>query len=362
MKTSLWLQAFAVAALLATGCASTGAPTGGATTSPTGPGSSAEPTPTPYLALVTLRGSSSYVVRDLTDIAHPNTVGNLGGVSSPVFVSGSEVSYSVPGSTYDSLYRAPLTGSPKTLVTNAGGAGTWSPNGNAVLFTTSVSPEKRTVHQLRVGADQILGSVPGGGMGGCSTIASCQIPNFLDFRLLYSPDGNVISLVTTGFGMSAFRLWSADGKLLTSSDAQGLTFSEWSGTGLYFRDGGVKVWRDGVVSPFLQGVAWVKPRASPTGGQIVYTARGAGGWSHIFLVDTTSGKVRELKSARTDAVFLTSRHIWYEGERACVTADICGSAPAGHPLSGKTYIYDLQTGIETESIITGVADVWPHAA
>ena len=61
-------------------------------------------------------------------------------------------------------------------------------------------------------------------------------------------------------------------------------------------------------------------------------------------------------------MFLTSRYIWYEGERACVAADVCGSAPGGHPLNGKTYIYDLQTGTETESIITGVADVWPHAA
>jgi len=61
-------------------------------------------------------------------------------------------------------------------------------------------------------------------------------------------------------------------------------------------------------------------------------------------------------------VFLTSRYIWYEGERACVAADVCGSAPGGHPLNGKTYIYDLQTGTETESIITGVADVWPQPA
>jgi hypothetical protein len=30
--------------------------------------------------------------------------------------------------------------------------------------------------------------------------------------------------------------------------------------------------------------------------------------------------------------------------------------------TGKTYIYDLQTGTETESIITQVFDVWPHPA
>jgi hypothetical protein len=30
--------------------------------------------------------------------------------------------------------------------------------------------------------------------------------------------------------------------------------------------------------------------------------------------------------------------------------------------TGKTYVYDLQDGTETESIITSVSDVWPHAA
>jgi hypothetical protein len=31
-------------------------------------------------------------------------------------------------------------------------------------------------------------------------------------------------------------------------------------------------------------------------------------------------------------------------------------------LSGKTYIYDLNTGTEFESVITDIADVWPHSA
>jgi hypothetical protein len=219
------------------------------------------------------------------------------------------------------------------------------------------------VHQLTAGVDQVLGSLPGGGCGDCQSIATCEIPNFLDFRLLYSPDGTLISLVTTGFGTTSFRLWSADGTVLKSSDADEATFSAWSGPGLYFRDPkGVEVWRDGVVSSFLPGVAWVKPRASASGGQIVYTARDSTGWGRIFVIDTITGKIRQLKSARTDAVFLTSRYIWYQGERACTAAEACGAHPASHPLSGKTYIYDLRTGTETESIITGVSDVWPHPA
>jgi hypothetical protein len=185
----------------------------------------------------------------------------------------------------------------------------------------------------------------------------------LDFRLLYSPDGTHISLVTTGFSGSSFRVWSSDGTLLKTSDAYGPTMSVWSGASLYFRDlKGVEVWRAGVISSFLPGVLWIKPQGSPAGGQIVYTARDSSGWGHIYVVDTTTKEVREIKGHRSNAVLLTSRYIWYQGERACVAADVCGATPPWHPASGKTYIYDLQTGIETESIITGVADVWPHAA
>jgi len=313
------------------------------------------------LALVTLRGSNDIVVRDITDISHPKTVANLGAVSNPVFVNATEISYA-DGS---NLYRAPLVGFPKTLVTAQGGAGTWSPDGAAVLYATSdEAGTTTTVHELKGGQDRLLGSVPGGGVGGCETIASCQIPNFLDFRLLFSPDGAMVSLVATGFSGSSFRLWTADGALLMSSDAYGPTMSVWSGSSLYFRDAsGVEVWRAGVISPFLPGVIWVKPKASPTGGQLVYVARDRSGWSHTYVVDTTTKTVRELNSTRAEPVFfLTSRYIWYEGERACLASDACGPTPPFHPLSGKTYIYDLQDGTETESIISHVYDVWPHAA
>ena len=122
------------------------------------------------------------------------------------------------------------------------------------------------------------------------------------------------------------------------------------------------MWRDGALSSFLPGVAWIKPQASPAGGQIVYAARDSQGWAHTYVVDTASRAVREIKKARYGPVFLTSRYIWSAGERGCVATDACGATPPVHPLSGKTYIYDLQTGTETESVITSVSDAWPHAA
>ena len=415
MKSASWFGTLAVTALMACACGSVPTPTAKVTPS-TAPVALSDPSPTPMnsptpratprptprptpkatpkptpdpcpaapatpvlpsnpnLALVTLRGSDCVVVRDITDIAHPRTVGVLG-VAYPTsdggqtwqtplvpdFVSATQVSYSND----NGLLRTPLRGAPRTLVFKHADAGAWSPDGKAVVFMIygSTDPYAVTIHQFRAGHDQVLGSMPFGGGGGCETFAGCTFANWLDSRLSYSPDGTLISLVVNTFSGSYFRIWSSAGKLLKSNDGQGATMSTWSGRGLYFRDAkGVEVWQDGVISSFLPGVAWVKPKGSPDGTQIVFTVRDTSGWGHIRVVDTATKQVRELKSARTDAVFLTSRFVWYEGERACVAADVCGAHPPTHPLSGKTYIYDLQTGTESESIITTVYDVWPHAA
>jgi hypothetical protein len=319
------------------------------------------------LVLVSLHGNNSIIVRDITDITHPTTLSTLGTIQPPQFVSGTVLSYidHHEGADQYNLVRTTLAGSPTIPVAQAcqpiiGFA--WSPDGSAVVYITQTD-SGADVHQLSFGGDRVLGSMPAGGIGGCEAISSCAIANTLDYRLSYSPDGTSISVVVNLFSLVVFRVWSADGRLLRSSDSQRATMSAWSGTGLYFRDpAGVEVFRDGADSTFLPGVAWIRPNASPAGGQIVYTARDGGGWGHVYVVSTTTRQVRELKAARYGAVFLTSRYIWYQGERACVPADYCGSQPPFQPLSGKTYIYDLQDGTEMESIITNVLDVWPHAA
>ena len=137
--------------------------------------------------------------------------------------------------------------------------------------------------------------------------------------------------------------------------------SVWSGRSLYFRDaGGVQAWTNGVTSAFLPGVQWVRPKSSPAGGAIVYETRDASGVAHVHLVDTNTRKVRELKAGRSEPAFLTSRYVWYQGERLCLPSDQCVIGPTAP--TGKYYIYDLQTGTEYSSMITSVVDVWPHAA
>jgi hypothetical protein len=334
---------------------------------------------THYLALVTLRGSNVIVVRDITDISQAKTIGALGPVPAPVgygapsdqFVSATEVSY-VGGKTDDAyglptgLFRAPFSGSPNTAVVTGSDAlfaFAWSPDGNEFAYLTG-SYTGSVVHQSRAGVDTTVGSLPLLPIGGCE-VAPCPGPfqdpaDKWDFRLSYSPDGAYIAVVQNGI-RSFFRVWSSDGKLLSQSDGGETTMSVWSGSSLYFRDAtGVEVWRDGVISTFLRGVAWIRPKASPDGRYVVYEARQLGS-AHVFIVDTTSGQVRDLGPSRSEPAFLTSRYIWYEAEPVCVPEGTCQASFPG-VASGPTYIYDLNNGTETESLVTSLVDVWPHAA
>jgi hypothetical protein len=366
--SSGWFRLLAVMALLVVAC---GSPTTGHMTS----ASRATPTvainPTPIvsppkqctpsnrcLALVTLRGSSSIVVRDITDIAHPTTVSTLGTIYEPQFVNATELSFLTVGA----FVHSPLAGYPKTQVAklNAGATFAWSPDGQTAAYVTGAPPGGGQFHLVSGGHDRLVSPMPPFYPAGCETQTGCER---LNTRLLYSPNGAYISLVNSWPG-PAFRVWSSVGKVLKSMDTGFTTWSVWSGNGLYFRDDkGVEIWRDGAVSLLLPGVAWIRPSSSAGGGQIVYMVRDRSGTAHIDLLDTTDGRVRELKSSRSYPAFLTSRFIWYEGERPCASGDRYPCGTDGKTIAnGKTYIYDLQDGTETESRITGVFDAWPHPA
>jgi hypothetical protein len=374
VSTAGWFRVVAVTALFAAACGSpaTGTATSGTRITPT---FTNNPTPTVTaiplqpglcqaplnrcLALVTLRGSNNVVVRDITDITHPKTIGNVGlnqEIQGPKFVSATVVSYA----NVSGVLRMPLVGSPKTVVAKSSQVFlfAWSPNGSTLAYISN-SLDKSALHLVTGGQDRVVSSMSPFN-GGCES-ESCAIGS--DFRLLYSQDGHFISLVQP-WGGPNFRLWDSDGKLLKSNEPANVSYSMsvWSGNGLYVVGAdGVAVWRNAVVSSFLPSVRWIRPKGSAGGGQIVYAVRDRSGLAHTYIVDTTTRKVRELKSARSEPVFLTSRYIWYQGERLCVAADNCDpSFPV--VTTGKTYIYDLQDGTETQSIITGVYDVWPHAA
>jgi hypothetical protein len=362
------MRVLAVTTLLAAACGSTPAPRTANAPSPSASPSSATPSPTATpatnpcpppsnrcLALVTLRGSSSYVVRDITDINHPKTVSNLGAIPPPVFLSATELSFADSSG----FVRVPLAGSPKTVVAKPDQVMlfAWSPDGNSAAYITN-GTDKSDLHLVTAGRDRVASSMAPFN-GGCETQACADGS---DFRLAYSQDGHFISLVQP-WGGPNFQLWNSDGKLLKSNvPGTGYRMSTWSANGLYaVGPDGVAVWRNAAVSSFLPGVSWIRPKGSSAGGLIVYEVRDKTSLAHVYVVDTATKKVRELKAARSEPAFLTSRYIWYRGERRCVAVDNCDP---NFPVvsNGKTYIYDLQTGTQSESIITSVSDVWPHAA
>jgi hypothetical protein len=309
------------------------------------------------------------VIRDLTDFNHPFTASNLGGLAplsgpnsaySPAFVNAFDISYYNDNGR---VFRKPFDGVPTTIANFCNGIPgfAWSPDGQTLAYLTNTSDYSAgQLHLVSNGVDRIVASTRTFAPAGCESPVGCER---IDERLLYSPNGMYLSLVNSWPGPS-FRVWISDGKLLASKDSGLNTWSVWSGHTLYFRtDQGVATWRDGQEHLLLPDVAWVRSEASPVGGQIVYHVRDGSGTAHIDLLDTTTGQARELASYRAFPAFLTSRYVWYRGERPCVSTDSfpCG-AGATTISNGKTYIYDLQSGIESQSIITDVWDVWPHPA
>src|SRR6266540_2865556 len=363
-------RAALVATVLLLSACGSGGPTGSATSPAASPIATpvASPTPTALctasnrcLALVTLRGSSHFVVRDVTDISRATTVADLGAISVPQFAGATQVSY-VDGS---DLLVVPLTGSPRTRVASSPGLVNfpfaWSRDGAAAYLSQTESA--LTVHQVAGGKDTVIAnSVPVIPGVGCES-QFCPGTDSWDLTLAYSPYGNAISFVDHVASVSTFSIWSPSGQVLDASDSDGRFMAVWSGNGLYFRDDktGVLVWRSGSVSTFMPSSQWIHPKASPAGGQIVYATKDRQGWHHVFVVDIAARHVQEIKKARSGPEYLTSRYLWYRGERACAASDGC---PPGWSVvnSGKTYIYDLQTGVEYSSIITGVYDVWPRGA
>jgi hypothetical protein len=376
-RNTVWVTALAVITMLAAGCgpgtSHVGQINSPASTATAGPTPSLQPSPTPRrspgecdarfscLALVTLRGSNQIVVRDVTDINHPRTVATLGTPFQPKFVNSSEVSFIDQG-----LVRMALSGSAKTTVTAQPVSDfDWSPDGTTAVYVVYApvagGGTTGTLHIVTAGQDKVLAS----GLRGPPASWGCESQTCADSvstHLAISPWDDAIS-----WGQSlnpAFQMWGLDGTSLLWPDAESNIPSMivWSDAAIYYRDTfGVERYQDKQPSTFLPGVSWIRPKASPDGKHIVYEVRDLNGTARVFIVDTTSARVKQLGPAgRAEPAFLTARYVWYRGERPCTTSDLCASGPM--IATGKTYLYDLQTGIEYDSVITSVIDVWPHAA
>jgi hypothetical protein len=317
---------------------------------------------------VWLKGSYQFVVRDISDFAQPTTISTFAGAG-PKFASAADVSYVVG----PSLLRMRLSGTPQ-MVAEQGSCGglykhsfAWSRDGQMAAYMSGASDRSQgLLHLVSDGQDRVVGSVPA-----LPWTTSCPYlicADKVDTHLLFSPDGAYVSFVDNldglvqSSGRSSMRVWTLPGTVLKNADSGSESMSVWSGDTLYFRDDkAIEAWRAGTELLVLPGVAWIRPNASPVGGQIVYEVRDSSGTAHVNLFDVASAQVRELKSSRSEPAFVTSRYIWYQEEGPCSAPDpISCTTPSTMP-TGKTFIYDLQNETEAASTITAVWDVWPHA-
>jgi len=323
-----------------------------------------------HLALVTLRGSSNVVVRDVTDVSHPSSRCTFKGGGYFRFYNATHVSYIVMASgdlgASGALYLADLRTRTTSLVRAWSDGGfeswiyAWSPNGQYLSYISSDSSGAQW-HMLSAAGDRKLldlGTIPGRDVD----------PNGDDATVGFSADGQFVAVeqtFTQGKGATGSAPPIQVNRVSDGSVAYSRTdgtMAAWAGAGarLYFRTGaGVESWSPGGgVTTASAGTKWIRPYASPDGSRIAFSVLNAQ-QNHVSeVLDLTSGAIHSLSAnPRVGAAFLNASLVWYSGESICTTATPCGLVP---PQSGQTYIYDLGSDVETVSIDTGFYDSWPH--
>ena len=329
----------------------------------------APPSPGNKLVLVNLRNVSGVIVRDITDIGHPQNRCTLGGGSYFRFISATRLSYVVTASgdqgAPGALYIFDMATGATSLVRaySYGGFGSWaynwSPDGSHLTYIDSDSHQDMKWHLLSASGDRLLadlGAVPARGVNGDND----------DLYVGFSADGQYVAVEQTFTGVAgpAVRVHRVSDGSVAYTSTNG-TMAAWAGTGarLYFRTPtGVQSWASGSgLVTVSAGTAWIRPHASPDGSRMAFTVLNAQG-NHItetLDLTTASGAIQQLSpSPRVNPIFASSSLVWYAGESLCTTTTPCGLG--GPPLSGTTYIYDLGSGVEAGSIDTNFYDAWPH--
>jgi Tol biopolymer transport system component len=310
------------------------------------------------------------VVRDITDILHPISRCTFKGGTYFRFLSATRVSYIVTANSdlgaAGALYVADLPTGVTTLVrswTYGGYASwvyAWSPDG---LFLSYISSDASGAQW------RLLSSNGDRKLLDLGAVAPRDVNLDVDDAMVgFSADEQYVAIEQTftfGKGGSPAPGIQVDrlGDASVAYKRTDGTMAAWAGAGakLYFRtNAGVQAWSPSGVTTVSGGTAWIRPYASPDGSRIAFTLLNAQG-NHIGeALDLTTGKLHSLSAnPRVGAAFLNASLVWYAGETPCTTASPCGGL-GSPPLSGQTYIYDLGSDVETNSIDTAFFDSWPH--
>jgi hypothetical protein len=319
------------------------------------------------LALVTLRGGSGIVVRDVTDVGHPVSRCSISGGSYLRFVNGTHISYIVMASSDlgapGALYLVDLQTQTTSLVRAWGYGGflswvyAWSPDGQALTYLSSDSTGLAW-HLLSASGDRTLSSLG-------TVVARGGKPDD-DAMVAFSADGQYVAVEETftagGQAPPLQVIRVADRKLVYSQT--NATMAAWSAAGLRFyflTNQVVQSWEpSGQIRTLAAGVPWIHPWPSADGTHIAFSTLDPQGNHKVAVIDVTVGAgTTNVLSAepRVGASFITPALVWYAGESLCTATAPCGLG--GPSLTGVTYISDL-VGVETESIDAAFYDSWPH--
>ncbi len=322
---------------------------------------------TDNLVLATLVGSTTIVLRDISNLASPITICTFAGSLSPRFATASVVGYAQQGSDLGSpgkIVRLDLTSSTATDIASwtSGGFGSglfdWSPDGRSLTYIVG-GPTATVWHIISGGHDQVLASLPAVPGRGVSQQDD-------DFMVAFSPDGLYLAMVQTfatgGTGDSApvqVRRVS-DGGLAYSAPSG--TMGVWASvpSRLFFRDatGVLSRWDPSSgVSVMQSSLKWTRPHASPDGRWVAYTIYDSAFHPHVALYSVQGNSLGPAPAGlRSGALFLNNNLVWYQEEAACD----CGLTSS--QTTGRTFLYDIGGGTESGSRITGVFDAWPRVA
>ena len=203
--------------------------------------------------------------------------------------------------------------------------------------------------------------------------------------LAFSPDGQyLVAGWPIGKGASGLRVFKvADGTSLATFDVS-YDFAMWDRTGhrLYVsgRDAGpAHSWTPEDGWSVLAG-AGARPYftgLSPDGSQVAYTAYLDPANSadiRVYVYDLTSHTTRSLTDQmRSEVIFVKNRWVWYLEEAKCESPGTSTCPPWGTQPTGKVFVMDLTTGVETPVVFAagesptslqsgwGPAEFWPNS-
>jgi hypothetical protein len=319
------------------------------------------------LVLATLTGSTTVVLRDISNLASPRTLCTFTGSLTPRFATASVVGYVQQGGdgslgTPGKIVRLDLASATATDVTSwpSGGFGSglfdWSPDGRSLTYMGGGSAGP-SWHLVSAGHDQVLASLPAVPGRGVSQQDD-------DFMIGFSPDGLYLAMVQTfatgGTGDSApVQVRRVSDGALVYSAASG-TMGVWASvpSRLFFRDraGILSRWDPGTgVSVMQSTLKWTRPHASPDGRWVSYTTYDSAFHPHVALYSVQGNSLGPAPiGLRSGAQFVNNNLVWYQEETACD----CGLTQS--QLTGHTFLYDIGAGAESGSRIGGLLDAWPR--